>query len=196
MPKANPFTATSLLPAERIEPAIYLIRGQKVMLDRDLAELYGVETRALNQAVRRNIDRFPQDFAFELSREEILRISQIVISSGAPLKFSKRALAFTEQGVAMLSSVLRSPRAVRVNIEIMRAFVRLRQWLASNTELAHKLEALEKKYVAQFKVVFDAIRRLMTGASGANKSKREIGFHTLHAASKPASHPKPKAARP
>lgn len=118
------------VPIERIERAIYLIRGEKVMLDRDLAGLYGVETRVLNQSVRRNIDRFPDDFMFELTRDEIQGISQFVTSS--ELKFSKRVTVFTEQGVAMLSSVLRSKRAVAVNIEIMRAFVRLRRMLASN----------------------------------------------------------------
>ena len=112
-------TQSILIPSERIEKAIYLIRGEKVMLDRDLAVLYGVETRVLNQAVRRNRDRFPADFMFELSREEILGISQIVTSS--TLKFSKRVVAFTEQGVAMLSSVLRSKQAIHVNIEIMRS---------------------------------------------------------------------------
>lgn len=161
----------SIVPAERIEGRIYLLRGQKVLLDRDLAELYGVETRALNQAVRRNSERFPDDFMFELTREEIARMSQLVTSSG--IKFSKRVHAFTEQGVAMLSSVLRSPRAVRVNIEIMRAFVRLRQLLASNAELARRLDELEGKYDAQFKVVFEAIRKLMTPP---DPPRRPMGF--------------------
>src|ERR1700704_119185 len=150
---------SSLIPVERIEKAIYLIRGEKVMLDRDLAALYEVETRALNQAVGRNRDRFPSDFMFELTREEINGISQTVTSSN--LKFSKRVTAFTEQGVAMLSSVLRSKRAVQVNVEIMRAFVRLREMLAGNRELARKLAELEKRYDAQFRVVFEAIRELM-----------------------------------
>lgn len=167
----------SLIPVERIERSILLIRGQKVMLDRDLAQLYGVETRVLNQAVRRNIDRFPEDFMFPLTREEIMRISQIVISSVQPgtktLKFSKSVMAFTEHGVAMLSSVLNSPRAVQVNIEIMRAFVRLRRMLASHAELARKLDALERKYDTQFKVVFDAIRQLMTPPE---PKRRPIGF--------------------
>lgn len=166
-----------IVPLERIERAIFLIRGEKVMLDRDLADLYGVETRVLNQAVRRNIDRFPQDFMFPLTRDEIMRISQIVISSGnaetRTLKFSKSVMVFTEQGVAMLSSVLNSKRAIHVNIEIMRAFVRLRQMLASNAELARKLNAMEKKYDAQFRVVFDAIRQLMTPPS---PKKKKIGF--------------------
>jgi ORF6N domain len=156
---------------ERIEKSILQVRGLKVMLDRDLAELYGVETRVLNQAVRRNAGRFPPDFMFKLTRDEITRISQLVISSN--LKFSKSVHAFTQEGVAMLSSVLNSPRAIRVNIEIMRAFVRLRRMLASHVELARKLEALEKKYDAQFKVVFDAIRQLM---APAERPPKKIGF--------------------
>ena len=136
--------ALATVPVKRIEKAIYLIRGEKVMLDRDLAELYGVETRVLNQAVSRNRERFPADFMFRLTREEIVGISQFVTSSN--LKFSKRVTAFTEQGVAMLSSVLRSKRAIAVNVQIMRTFVRLRQMLTSNAELARKLEELEKKY--------------------------------------------------
>jgi len=160
------------VPVERIEKAIFLIRGEKVMLDRDLAALYGVETRVLNQAVRRNLDRFPDDFMFQLTREEIMGISQFVTSSD--LKFSKRVTAFTEQGVAMLSSVLRSKRAIAVNVEVMRAFVRLRQMLSSNAELAKKLEELEGKYNRQFKLVFDAIRQLMTPPE---PKRKQIGFH-------------------
>src|SRR5260221_5439726 len=136
-------TSYSIVPAERINRAILLLRGQKVMLDRDLAVLYDVETRSLNQAVRRNIERFPSDFMFKLSREEIMRISQFVTSS--EIKYSKQVFAFTEQGVAMLSSVLHSSRAVKVSIEIMRAFVKLRQLLTTHADLARKLEALEKK---------------------------------------------------
>ena len=151
----------ALVPIEIIEGKILFIRGQKVMLDRDLAQLYGVETRVLNQAVRRNIERFPADFMFTLTRDEIMRISQIVISSGhETIKFSKNVMAFTEQGVAMLSSVLNSKRAVQVNIAIMRVFVKLREMIASNKELSRRLDKLEKKYDAQFKVVFDAIREL------------------------------------
>ncbi|HZI47388.1 MAG TPA: ORF6N domain-containing protein [Pyrinomonadaceae bacterium] len=164
---------SSLIPIERIERAICLIRGEKVMLDRDLAALYQVETRVLNQAVRRNRDRFPADFAFELTREEIMGISQFVTSSN--LKFSKRVSAFTEQGVAMLSSVLRSQRAIQVNIEIMRAFVKLRQMLASNAELSRRLEELENKYDRQFKVVFDAICQLM---SPPVQARKQIGFRS------------------
>ncbi len=168
----------NIVPPERIQRGIYQIRGQRVLLDRDLATLYGVETRALNQAVRRNLERFPADFMFALTRKEIRRMSQIVISS--ELKFSKSVLAFTEQGVAMLSSVLNSPRAVRVNIEIMRAFVRLRQMLATNAELSRRLDELENQYDEQFKAVFDAIRQLMKEVRPAKpKPRREIGFHTL-----------------
>lgn len=167
-----------LISVEVIKRKIYLIRGHKVMLDRDLAELYGVETRVLNQAVRRNNKRFPKDFMFSLTRDEIMRISQIVISSSRSaretLKFSKSVMAFTEQGIAMLSSVLNSQRAILVNIEIMRAFVRLRKMITSNKELAHKIEELEKKYDAQFKVVFEAIRQLMTPSE--KKPSRKIGF--------------------
>jgi hypothetical protein len=164
---------SSLIPVERIENAIYVIRGVKVMLDRDLAELYQVETRVLNQAVGRNRDRFPADFAFELTREEIMGISQIVTSSN--LRFSKRVTAFTEQGVAMLSSVLRSKRAISVNIEVMRAFVKLRQVLASNTALSRRLDKLEGKYDHQFKVVFDALRQLM---SPPVPDPKQIGFRS------------------
>jgi hypothetical protein len=202
--------SSSLIPAGRIERRIVLLRGQKVLLDFQLAELYGVDTRVLNQAVKRNLDRFPEDFMFQLSDEEAQLVmrsqvvtaspsnssqsvtssdasdsestetfggmwSQIVTSSKKHRGLVYRPYAFTEQGVAMLSSVLRSPRAVQVNIAIMRTFVQLRQMLASSEALAGKLAALEKKYDAQFKVVFDAIRELM---SDKKKPKREIGFHT------------------
>lgn len=168
--------ASGLIPIERIDARILLVRGHKVLLDRDLAELYGVETRILNRAVRRNRERFPGDFMFELTREEIGRISQIGTSS-AQLKFSKSVSVFTEQGVAMLSGLLNSPRAITVNIEIMRAFVRLRQLVASSADLARKLATLEKKYDAQFKIVFDAIRELMSPELPSGRG-REMGFHT------------------
>ena len=162
-----------LIPPERIERSILLIRGQKVMLSADLAELYQVEPRVLVQAVKRNIARFPEDFMFQLTEEEFSNLkSQIVISSWGGLRRA-RPYAFTEQGVAMLSSVLRGKRAIQVNIEIMRAFVRLRRMLASHADLARKLEALEKKYDAQFKVVFEAIRELM---KPPEVKKRPIGF--------------------
>jgi len=159
--------------AEQIERVIVLIRGHKVMLDRDLAELYGVEVKQLKRQVKRNQDRFPVDFMFELSKEEYdaLRSQFGTLKRGEHSKYLP--YAFTEQGVAMLSSVLRSMRAVKVNIEIMRTFVRLRQILASNTQLARKLDALEKKYDIQFKVVFDAIRQLM---APPEPKKRKIGF--------------------
>ena len=162
-----------VIPMEQIEHAIFLVRGQKVMLDSNLAELYGVATKVLIQAVKRNEDRFPEDFMFQLTEQElnILR-SQFVTSRWGGRRYPP--YAFTEQGVAMLSSVLHSARAVHVNIEIMRAFVRLRQMLTSNVELARKLAVLEKKYDAQFRVVFDAIRELMVPPQP--KKKRPIGF--------------------
>ncbi len=151
-----------LIPAERIERRIFLLRGEKVMLSTDLARLYEVEPRALIQAVRRNAERFPFDLMFQLSAREFTNLkSQIVTSSWGGLRRAT-PYAFTEQGVAMLSSVLRSKRAVQVNIEIMRTFVRLRRLLASNAALARRLAQLERKYDAQFRVVFDAIRELMT----------------------------------
>ncbi len=160
--------------AVQVERRIFLIRGQNVMLDFDLAQLYGVETRALKQAGRRNLDRFPADFMFELTVAEIKNlVSQTVIPTRGKLG-GATPMAFTEQGVAMLSSVLRSSRAVQVNIAIMRTFVRLREMLLSDAELARKLAALEKKYDAQFKVVFDAIRELMLPPA---PPKRQIGFH-------------------
>ena len=150
-----------LIRSERIEKRIFLLRGQRVMLSMDLAELYGVQPRVLVQAVKRNIERFPDDFMFQLNLQEVRSLkSQIVISSWGGQRFLP--YAFTEQGVAMLSSVLKSKRAAQVNIEIMRAFVRLRQLIASNKELAKRLDELEQKYDSQFKVVFDAIRELMT----------------------------------
>jgi hypothetical protein len=165
----------SLVPVERIERAILLIRGRKVMLDADLASLYGVETRVLVQAVRRNLGRFPEDFMFQLSKEEVdfLRSQIVTLKRGRGQHSKYLPYAFTEQGVAMLSSVLRSPRAIQVNIEIMRAFVRLRQMLASHAELARKLDALEQKYDVQFKAVFDAIRQLMVPPE---PKRRPIGF--------------------
>jgi hypothetical protein len=168
-------TKRSLIPVERIESSILLIRNQKVMLDNDLATLYGVETKRLSEAVKRNIDRFPEDFMFRLTKEEhgILRSQFATSSSWGGRRYAP--FAFTEQGVAMLSSVLRSPRAVAVNIEIMRAFVRLRRMLSSHADLARKVDALEKKYDAQFKVVFDAIRQLMEPPPA--KPKRAVGFH-------------------
>ena len=159
------------IPTESIVSKIISIRGEKVLLDRDIAELYGVETRVLKQAVRRNKKRFPDDFMFELTREEIMRISQIVTSS--KIKYSKQVHAFTEQGVAMLSSVLNSDRAIQVNILIMRAFTKLRKMLSTHEDLKRKVESMERKYDRQFKVVFDAIKQLIDIES---KPKRKIGF--------------------
>jgi len=167
---------------ERITQTILLLRGHKVILDDDLAALYEVETKTLNRAVKRNRDRFPDDFMFQLTTEEFDNLryqfgtsslrSQIVTSRWGGRRYPP--YVFTEQGVAMLSSVLHSDRAIHVNIEIMRAFVRLRQLLATNVELARKLATLERKYDAQFKIVFDAIRELMTPPEP--KKKRPIGF--------------------
>lgn len=159
---------------ERVVDAILVLRGQRVILDSDLAALYGVQVRSLLQAVKRNPDRFPSDFTFQLEKQEVARLrSQIVISNG---RGGRRyaPYAFTEQGVAMLSSVLRSRRAVLVNVEIMRAFVRLRRILASNAALARKLSELEAKYDEQFRVVFDAIRELMSVPPATRR--RPIGF--------------------
>ncbi len=165
---------TSIVPVERIQNKILLLRGQKVMLDRDLAELYGVPTMVLNQAVSRNLERFPEDFMFTLSNDEfeILK-SQFVISSWGGVR--KHPRAFTEQGVAMLSSVLRSKRAVQMNILIMRAFVKMREMLIAHKDLAKRLDELEKKYDKRFAIVFDAIRQLMAPLPA---SKKKYGFDT------------------
>lgn len=162
---------------ERIEKAILLIRGEKVLLDKDLALLYGVSTSVLNKAVTRNIDRFPPDFMFQLTRQEF---SELKFHFGTSSRGGTRKLprAFTEQGVAMLSGVLKSKRAVRVNVEIMRAFVKFRRMLASNDELARKLEELEMKYDEQFRVVFEAIRQLMTPPQ---QERKKIGFELKEA---------------
>jgi hypothetical protein len=163
--------------SDRIEKSILLIRGHKVMIDSDLAELYGVETRVLTQAVKRNLSRFPSDFMFQLSEQEAKDLrSQTVISKR--LRGGRRYLpyVFTEQGVAMLSSVLNSNRAVEINIEIMRAFVRLRQFVLSHKDLARKLDALERKFESHdmhIRSLFEAIRQLM---SPAPPKKRKIGF--------------------
>jgi hypothetical protein len=154
----------ALLPIERIETVILFIRGERIILDADIATLYGVETKALVRAVKRNLDRFPADFMFQLTAEEVLRLRcQIGTSNERGGRGGRRYLpyAFTEQGVAMLSGVLRSGQAVQVNVEVMRAFVRLRRLIGQQTELALKLLDLEERYDDQFKVVFDALRELM-----------------------------------
>jgi hypothetical protein len=160
------------VPIKQIEGAILLIRGHKVMLDRDLANLYDVETKQLKRAVRRNIEIFPTDFMFELTKDGFENLRRhFGTSSWGGTRYTP--LVFTEQGVAMLSSVLRSKRAVQVNIEIMRAFVRLRQMLSANKDLKRKLAQLEKKYDDQFKIVFEAIAELMTPSES---SQKKIGF--------------------
>lgn len=201
---------TSPIPTEQIERRILLLRRQKVMLDFDLAVLYDSPARVLNQAVKRNLESFPEDFMFRLSEAETLFVMrsqvvtsssvsrsnstepvpaatpQLVIASPKRRRLSHRPYAFTAQGVAMLSSVLRSPRAVRVNVEIMRAFVRLRQMLASNPDMARRLEELENRYDSQFKVVFDAIRQLMKEVRPPRpRSRCKIGFQTLRERSAP-----------
>jgi hypothetical protein len=162
------------VPMERIADKIYLIRKTKVMMDRDLAELYGVKTKALKQGVRRNINRFPSDFMFELSKEEFEDWrSQFVTSNRDKMGLRYPPMVFTEQGVAMLSSVLNSERAIQVNILIMRAFTQLRRMLSTHEELKRKIEAMERKYDRQFRVVFDAIKLLIDTET---KPKKRIGF--------------------
>ena len=160
-----------------IEDSIFMLRGQKIMLDRTLAELYSVETRVLNQAVRRNIKRFPPDFMFSLTREEIMNLSQFVISSG--IRHAPNVFAFTQEGVAMLSGILSSSRAVEVNISIMRAFVEFRQILAGNKELALKLRELEQRVGGHDEAIRDIISaiREMMNPSVPEKRKGPIGFH-------------------
>ena len=166
-------SSQALIPAEVIEHRIYLLRNHKVMLDHDLAQLYGVETKALNRAVKRNRTRFPGDFMFQLTPKETQNLRyQIVTSRWGGRRYLP--YAFTEQGVAMLSSVLKSKRAIQVNIAIVRTFVRLRQILATHKELARKLEELEQKYDAQFKEVFEVIQQLMEPS--AEPERPPIGF--------------------
>lgn len=175
---------SSLIPVEKIEKAIYLIRGEKVMVDRDLADLYGLPTKVFNQAVKRNASRFPPDFMFQLTMEEArkwwsdemeshLRSQNVTLKRGQHIKY--RPNAFTEHGILMLSSVLSSERAIQVNIEIMRAFINLRRMLASNAELSRRFDELESKYDRKFKVVFDAIRQLM---SPPLSGRKQIGFRS------------------
>jgi hypothetical protein len=196
-----------IIPVEAIARVIYALRGQRVLLDRDLAALYGVETRVLNQAVKRNAARFPSDFMFQLSQEEVRRISQSVTSLSGRHSDSSQAVmssrsrsqnvilkrgknvkyppyAFTEEGVAMLSSVLNSDRAVHVNIAIMRAFVRLRETLETNRELARRfaqLEARVGKHDEKIGAIIEAIRQLM---APPKTPRREIGFHVREGATR------------
>jgi hypothetical protein len=200
-------TPTALLVPEKLAPLVHYLRHDKVILDSDLSDLYGVTTGRLNEAVQRNLERFPADFMFQLTQNELdSLLSQIAIAKNAesPLpcqsgratsRGGRRTLpyAFTEQGVAMLSSVLHSPRAVEVNIAIMRTFVQLRRLMDSNALLAEKIEALEEKYAdhdQQFQLVFEAIKQLIATPVPPPK---ELGFHTIpsaHAAKKPSRRPK------
>ena len=165
---------TKLVPVEKIENKIYQLRGKKVMLDEDLAGLYEVKTKNLNKAVKRNIERFPEDFMFQLTKEEAVNLRfQIGTSSWGGKRYMP--YAFTEQGVAMLSGVLHSKRAIRVNIQIMRVFIQLKRMLLTNTGLRHKIEEMEKKYDKQFVVVFQAIKQLLEPPPV--KEKKSIGFH-------------------
>jgi hypothetical protein len=177
-----------IIPSERVESKIYFIRGKKIMFDKDLSELYGVATKVLNQAVRRNLKRFPEDFMFRLNKQELeIWKSQIVTSNDKNLRsqivtsslehggLRYPPYVFTEQGIAMLSSVLNSERAIQVNIQIMRTFTKIREMLVSNKVLRDKIEKLENKYDSQFKVVFDAIKRLIATDS---KPLSQIGFRT------------------
>ena len=163
-----------VIPSERIISRIFLIRGRKVMIDRDLADLYEVETRILNQAVRRNINRFPSDFMFQLNPKEMsFWKSQIVMSIADKKGLRKSPLVFTEQGVAMLSSVLNSNRAIQVNIQIIRTFTKLRELLATNKELREKIESMERKYDKKLREVFDVLKSLLIQEE---KPKKETGF--------------------
>jgi ORF6N domain len=165
---------------ENLASLIYLLRGEKVLLSEHLAELYAVPVKVLNQAVKRNIDRFPDDFMFQLTRDETdailrLRSQTVTLKRGEHIKYLP--YVFTEQGVAMLSSVLRSPRAAEVNIAIMRTFVQLRRLMDSNRDLARRIEAMEKRYDEQFASVFDAIKRLIAEDEGRKtRPKCGIGF--------------------
>ena len=166
---------TDIIPVENIVNKIYIFRGVKVMLDSDLAELYGVETKVLNQAVKRNIIRFPSDFMFQLDKEEYdsLRSHFVTLETGRGQHRKFLPYVFTEHGILMLSSVLSSEKAVQVNIQIMRTFTRLRRMLSTHEELKIKIELMEKKYDAQFRIVFDAIKEIITDEL---KPERKIGF--------------------
>ena len=164
----------ALVPIERITNKIYLIRNVKVMLDRDLAELYGVETKRLKEQVRRNIERFPEDFMFELTKDELGNWrSQFATSNQDIMGLRIPPFVFTEHGILMLSSVLKSERAIQVNIQIMRAFTQLRQMLSTHEDLKRKIESMEKKYDQQFQIVFEAIKQLL---ATDEKPKRKIGY--------------------
>ncbi|MCX6735661.1 MAG: ORF6N domain-containing protein [Candidatus Parcubacteria bacterium] len=163
-----------LIPNERIIQSIFVIRGQKVMFDKDLAILYGVKTKVLNQAVKRNLSRFSKDFMFQLTIKESENLkSQFMTSSFGHGGKRKASSVFTEQGILMLSSILKSERAIQVNIQIVRTFIKLREMLSSHKDVREKIEAMEKKYDQHFKVVFDTLKQLLTEEE---KPKRKIGF--------------------
>lgn len=171
----------SIVSDERIETKIFLIRGKKVMMDRDLADLYGVETRVLNQAVKRNIERFPEEFMFQLSEKEAdIWQSQILISQSVISRWGGRRklpLVFTEPGVAMLSSVLNSKKAIQVNIQIIKTFIKLREMIATNRELRIKIEQMEKKYNKYFRAIFETIKSLSADKKEQDKIvPNKIGF--------------------
>jgi hypothetical protein len=170
-----------IIPSERIVSKIYVIRNKKVMLDRDIAELYGVSTRELNQAVKRNIKRFPADFMFQLDKQEFENWkSQIVISNSLKMGLRKRPLAFTEGGVAMLSGVLNSERAINVNIQIIRTFIKIRELLSTNEALQRKIMQMERKYDTKIKKIFDILHLLLADENkpvpDGGQAKKEIGF--------------------
>ncbi len=166
-------TQSTLLPAETIHSKILWIRNQKVILDRDLAMLYGVPTKRFNEAVKRNNERFPEDFMFQLTKEEALRSQIATLKRGQHSKYLP--FAFTENGIAMLSSVLNSPQAIQVNIQIMRTFTKLRELMATHKDLKQKIEEMEQKYDYQFKVVFEAIKKLIE--QPPEPPSNPIGFH-------------------
>ncbi len=170
--------ATDLIPQKTIDSKILLIRGKKVILDRDLARLYGVETKYLKRQVRRNLDRFPADFMFKLSKQELKTWRCQFVTSNSAEKMGLRypPYVFTEPGVAMLSTVLNSKTAIQVNIQIIRTFIRLRELLVTHGDLRRKIEAMEKKYDQQFQIVFEAIKSLLAPPSGSKR--RAIGFHS------------------
>ena len=190
--KAVPKAVSLALLPEQLAPLVIRLRRENVILDADIAALYGVETKRLNEAVKRNLERFPADFMFQLTEEEVNNLRSQSATSSSPAIPSRSQFAtlkpkrgqnikylpyaFTEQGVAMLSSVLRSQRAVEVNIAIMRTFVQLRSLMQSNTLLAEKIEKLEEKYDQNFQIVFDAIKQLITAD---NQPTKELGFHTI-----------------
>ena len=173
--KSAALISAALVP-ETLAPLVIRLRRENVILDSDIAEIYGVETKRLNEAIKRNIERFPKDFMFQLTEEEYENLRSQIATSKTRGGRTYLPYAFTEQGVAMLSSVLRSQRAVEVNIAIMRTFVQLRSLMQSNKLLAEKIEALEKKYDQNFHIVFDAIKQLI---AADQKPSKELGFHTI-----------------